>query len=258
MRADGRALGAGSYSYVAVGASGRTYDQLAAPVRRRVLFAGEHTCKVRCSPCYLSAEWRSNGHLRGEGLKCLPNASGPENMVKQLHWLHRGGLHGRAGAPRHGGRRHADRRARGGARSEPVARRRRSLRRSRSGRHRHRAAGQAAHGASRPLCCPRDALATLCTCGLVPPTGARIQSRCGRRVVVRVAASMHAACSGIAKFAGLGNRTHGSGAAVALSAACMLSQAQAEKERRPRKRQAEDDGSGAPRVLRRAAASCGR
>jgi hypothetical protein len=59
MRADGRALGAGSYSYVAVGASGRTYDQLAAPVRRRVLFAGEHTCKVRCSPCYLSAEWRS-------------------------------------------------------------------------------------------------------------------------------------------------------------------------------------------------------
>ena len=41
----------GSYSYVAVGASGRTYDQLAAPVRRRLLFAGEHTCKVRRS-CY--------------------------------------------------------------------------------------------------------------------------------------------------------------------------------------------------------------
>ena len=39
----------GSYSYVAVGASGRTYDQLAAPVRRRLLFAGEHTCKVRRS-----------------------------------------------------------------------------------------------------------------------------------------------------------------------------------------------------------------
>ncbi|KAK9805594.1 hypothetical protein WJX72_006757 [[Myrmecia] bisecta] len=35
----------GSYSYVAVGASARTYDQLALPVRRRVLFAGEHTCK---------------------------------------------------------------------------------------------------------------------------------------------------------------------------------------------------------------------
>ncbi|KAK9826354.1 hypothetical protein WJX81_001448 [Elliptochloris bilobata] len=35
----------GSYSYVAVGASGRTYDQLSAPVRRRLLFAGEHTCK---------------------------------------------------------------------------------------------------------------------------------------------------------------------------------------------------------------------
>ena len=59
VRADGRALGAGSYSYVAVGASGRTYDQLAAPVRRRLLFAGEHTCKVRSSSCGLSAGWRS-------------------------------------------------------------------------------------------------------------------------------------------------------------------------------------------------------
>lgn len=36
-------LGAGSYSYVAVGASGRTYEALAKPVRRRLLFAGEHT-----------------------------------------------------------------------------------------------------------------------------------------------------------------------------------------------------------------------
>ena len=36
---------AGSYSFVAVGASRRTYDQLALPVRRRILFAGEHTCK---------------------------------------------------------------------------------------------------------------------------------------------------------------------------------------------------------------------
>jgi hypothetical protein len=36
---------AGSYSYVAVGASAKTYDALAAPVRRRVLWAGEHTCK---------------------------------------------------------------------------------------------------------------------------------------------------------------------------------------------------------------------
>ena len=35
--------GAGSYSYVAVGASGRTYEALAKPVRRRLLFAGEHT-----------------------------------------------------------------------------------------------------------------------------------------------------------------------------------------------------------------------
>eukprot|EP00887_Chlorella_sp_A99_P004915 scaffold4.g4915.t1 len=35
----------GSYSFVAVGASGDDYDQLAKPVRRRVLFAGEHTIK---------------------------------------------------------------------------------------------------------------------------------------------------------------------------------------------------------------------
>jgi Flavin containing amine oxidoreductase len=35
--------GAGSYSYVAVGASGKTYEALAKPVRRRLLFAGEHT-----------------------------------------------------------------------------------------------------------------------------------------------------------------------------------------------------------------------
>ena len=37
--------GAGSYSYVAVGSSAKTYDALAAPVRRRLLWAGEHTCK---------------------------------------------------------------------------------------------------------------------------------------------------------------------------------------------------------------------
>ena len=37
---------AGSYSYVAVGATAETYDSLAKPVHRRVLFAGEHTCKV--------------------------------------------------------------------------------------------------------------------------------------------------------------------------------------------------------------------
>lgn len=35
----------GSYSFVAVGASSNDYDQLALPVARRVLFAGEHTCK---------------------------------------------------------------------------------------------------------------------------------------------------------------------------------------------------------------------
>ena len=33
----------GSYSYVALGASGRTYEALAKPVRRRLLWAGEHT-----------------------------------------------------------------------------------------------------------------------------------------------------------------------------------------------------------------------
>lgn len=35
----------GSYSYVAVGATGQEYDTLALPVSRCVLFAGEHTCK---------------------------------------------------------------------------------------------------------------------------------------------------------------------------------------------------------------------
>lgn len=35
----------GSYSYVSVGATGEDYDQLAKPVARRVLFAGEHTVK---------------------------------------------------------------------------------------------------------------------------------------------------------------------------------------------------------------------
>eukprot|EP00878_Enallax_costatus_P019801 GHUV01020904.1.p1 GENE.GHUV01020904.1~~GHUV01020904.1.p1 ORF type:complete len:1234 (+),score=527.47 GHUV01020904.1:96-3797(+) len=35
----------GSYSYVAASCDGAEYDTLAAPVARRVLFAGEHTCK---------------------------------------------------------------------------------------------------------------------------------------------------------------------------------------------------------------------
>ena len=38
---------AGSYSFVGLHASSKTYDDLAKPVQRRVLFAGEHTCKVR-------------------------------------------------------------------------------------------------------------------------------------------------------------------------------------------------------------------
>ena len=33
-------VSAGSYSYVAVGSSAKTYDDLATPVRRRMLFAG--------------------------------------------------------------------------------------------------------------------------------------------------------------------------------------------------------------------------
>ena len=35
----------GSYSYVAVGASGEDYDVLARPILRRILFAGEHTAR---------------------------------------------------------------------------------------------------------------------------------------------------------------------------------------------------------------------
>ena len=45
-------LGAGSYSYVAVGASGRTYEALARPVRRRLLFAGEHTSMEVAACCW--------------------------------------------------------------------------------------------------------------------------------------------------------------------------------------------------------------
>lgn len=48
-------VGAGSYSYVAVGASGKTYEALAKPVRRRLLFAGEHTSmEVRRRPSQMA------------------------------------------------------------------------------------------------------------------------------------------------------------------------------------------------------------
>ena len=41
---------AGSYSFVGLLAKSKTYDDLALPVQRRVLFAGEHTCKVLPAP----------------------------------------------------------------------------------------------------------------------------------------------------------------------------------------------------------------
>jgi monoamine oxidase len=37
----------GAYSYVAVGATGKDYDLMAAPVERTLFFAGEATCRVR-------------------------------------------------------------------------------------------------------------------------------------------------------------------------------------------------------------------
>lgn len=39
-------VAAGSYSFVGLLANSKTYDDLALPVQRRVMFAGEHTCKV--------------------------------------------------------------------------------------------------------------------------------------------------------------------------------------------------------------------
>lgn len=60
---------AGSYSYVAVGSSAKTYDLLAAPVRRRLLFAGEHTIKE---------------HPDTVGGAML---SGLREAVRALHWL---------------------------------------------------------------------------------------------------------------------------------------------------------------------------
>ena len=45
---------AGSYSYVAVGSSAKTYDDLAAPVRRRVLFAGAPPMPLHpCTGCVM-------------------------------------------------------------------------------------------------------------------------------------------------------------------------------------------------------------
>lgn len=39
----------GAYSYVAVGATGKDYDLMAAPVEKALFFAGEATCRVRTS-----------------------------------------------------------------------------------------------------------------------------------------------------------------------------------------------------------------
>ena len=48
-----------------MGASARTYDDLALPVRRHVLFAGEHTCKVICTgyQCPHTFALQNSGHI---------------------------------------------------------------------------------------------------------------------------------------------------------------------------------------------------
>ena len=47
-------VSAGSYSYVAVGSSAKTYDDLATPVRRRILFAGALPLALpQCLRCQL-------------------------------------------------------------------------------------------------------------------------------------------------------------------------------------------------------------
>ena len=56
---------AGSYSYVAAGSCARTYEELAKPVRRRLLFAGEHTCKVYSLGLFgrmRAPEWQPRPH----------------------------------------------------------------------------------------------------------------------------------------------------------------------------------------------------
>ena len=67
---------AGSYSFVGLHASSKTYDDLAKPVQRRVLFAGEHTCKVRRSAvsdrvALCAVMWGMTAVSCSLGLPCL-------------------------------------------------------------------------------------------------------------------------------------------------------------------------------------------
>ena len=71
-------LSAGSYSFVGLDASGKTYDTLATPVQRRVLFAGEHTCKVGAG---VGASADGNICVLQPGAQLL------------LQWLHAAGGH---------------------------------------------------------------------------------------------------------------------------------------------------------------------
>ncbi len=68
----------GSYSFVAVGASGKDYDVLAAPVAKRLLFAGEHTCKEH--PDTVGGAMITVG-----GPCCLPASGPPPRLLEGLY-----------------------------------------------------------------------------------------------------------------------------------------------------------------------------